>query len=88
MVKPHNDQTWTAALDRARAYELTYQNQKSITSYMNRYTPNVPNTQTNELNNAITTLTQQFSQLMTNLSSQQNQQSQYNQPRRNFQNNY
>ena len=43
MVKPHNDQTWTAALDRARAYELTYQNQKSITSYMNRYTPNVPN---------------------------------------------
>ena len=24
MVKPHNDQTWTAALDRARAYELTY----------------------------------------------------------------
>jgi esterase/lipase len=91
MVKPHNDQTWTAALDRAKAYELTYQNQKSVTAYMNKYVPNIPNTQTNELSNAITTLTQQFSQLMTNLSTQQNQQdyqNQYNQPRRNYQNNY
>ena len=88
MVKPHNDQTWTAALDRAKAYELTYQNQKSVTAYMNRYAPTTPNTQSNELSNAITTLTQQFSQLMTNMSSQQTQQPQYGQPRRNYQNNY
>src|SRR5690242_9754926 len=42
-IKLHNDQTWVGAMDRAKSYELTYQDQAAITAYMNKYAPAVPN---------------------------------------------
>lgn len=72
-VKPHNDQTWQGAVDRAKSYELTYQDQAAVSAYMNKYAPAVPNTQVNVLNDAITMLTQQISQMAQTMVNQSNQ---------------
>ena len=63
MVKPHNDQTWDATLNRAKSYELTYQDQNAIAAYMNKYSTTTPSTHTNALNEAIANLTQQIQQM-------------------------
>jgi hypothetical protein len=72
-VKPHNDQTWNGAVDRAKSYELTYQDQVAVSAYMNKYAPVASNAQVNILNDAITNLTQQIGQIMQKLVNQANQ---------------
>jgi len=72
-VKPHNDQTWNGAVDRAKSYELTYQDQAAVSAYMNKYAPAVPNTQINVLNDVITNLTQQIGQIAQAFANQMNQ---------------
>ena len=58
-VKPHNDQTWNAAVDRAKAYELTHQDQNAISAYINKFAPHGTNTQSEDLFKAIQELTKQ-----------------------------
>ena len=59
-VKPHNDQTWNAAVDRARSYELTHQDAHAVTAYINKFTPVQPAPQMDTLNTAILNLTKQI----------------------------
>jgi hypothetical protein len=79
-VKPHNDQTWNAALNRAKSYELTYKDQKAVTAYMSKYTASPVNNTTSELQNAIALLTQKITEINTNVNTQST-------PRRNWRNN-
>ena len=58
-VKPHNDQTWNAAVDRAKAYELTHQDQNAVTAYLNKFAPSGTTTQSDDLLKAIQDLTKQ-----------------------------
>ena len=62
-VKPHNDQTWNAAVDRAKAYELTHQDQNAVSAYINKFAPHGTNTQSEDLFKAIQELTKQVQQL-------------------------
>ncbi|PKC00238.1 hypothetical protein RhiirA5_382599 [Rhizophagus irregularis] len=62
-VKPHNDQTWNAAVDRAKAYELTHQDQHAVSAYLNKFAPSGTNTQSEDLCKAIQELTKQVQQL-------------------------
>ncbi|CAB4424286.1 unnamed protein product [Rhizophagus irregularis] len=64
-VKPHNDQTWNAAVNRAKAYELTHQDQHAVNAYLNKFAPAGTNTQTEDLYKAIQDLTRQVQQLST-----------------------
>jgi hypothetical protein len=64
-VKPHNDQTWNAAVDRAKAYELTHQDQHVVNAYLNKFIPAGASTQTKNLCKAIQDLTRQVQQLST-----------------------
>ncbi|EXX66919.1 hypothetical protein GLOIN_2v1869520 [Rhizophagus irregularis DAOM 181602=DAOM 197198] len=64
-VKPHNDQTWNAAVDRAKAYELTHQDQHAVNAYLNKFAPAGTNTQMEDLYKAIQDLTRQVQQLST-----------------------
>ena len=72
-VKPHNDQTWTGAVDRVKSYELTYQDQAAVTAYMSKYTPTASNTQVNVLNDAIANPAQQIGQITQTLANQASQ---------------
>lgn len=38
-VKPHNDQTWVGAVNRAESYELTHKDQIAVAAYLNKFTP-------------------------------------------------
>jgi hypothetical protein len=63
-VKPHNDQTWNGAVNRAKSYELTHQDQGAVNAYLNRFAPPTGlNTQTEGLYKAIQELTKQVQQL-------------------------
>ena len=64
-VKPHNDQTWVEAVDRAKAYELTHQDQKAVNAYLNKFAPSGTSTQTDGLLKAIQDLTRQVQTLST-----------------------
>lgn len=64
-VKSHNDQTWNAAVDRAKAYELIHQDQHAVNAYLNKFAPAGTNTQTENLYKAIQDLTRQVQQLST-----------------------
>ncbi|PKK59490.1 hypothetical protein RhiirC2_794764 [Rhizophagus irregularis] len=56
-VKSHNNQTWNAAVDRAKAYELTHQDQHAVNAYLNKFAPAGTSTQTEDLYKAIQDLT-------------------------------
>jgi hypothetical protein len=71
-VKPYNNQTWIGAVDRAKSYELIYQDQTAVMDYINKYTPATSNSQINVLNDAVATLTQQISQMAQILANQTN----------------
>ena len=58
-VKPHNDQTWNGAVDRAKAYELTHQDQGAVSAYLNKFAPMSTNNHTDDLLKAIQDLTKQ-----------------------------
>ena len=59
-VKPHNDVTWQAAVDRAKAYELTHSNAGAVSAYLNKFTtPHISN-QNEVLTKAIVELTRQL----------------------------
>jgi len=62
-VKPHNDQTWNAAVDRAKSYELTHKDQHAVNAYLNKFAPTGAGTQTEDLYKAIQDLTKQVQQL-------------------------
>jgi hypothetical protein len=62
-VKPHNDQTWAAAVDRAKAYELTHRDQKAVSTYVNKFAPAGTNTLNEELFKAVQELTKQVQQM-------------------------
>ncbi|GES92856.1 hypothetical protein RCL_jg28146.t1 [Rhizophagus clarus] len=62
-VKPHNDQTWNGAVDRAKAYELTHQDQHAVNAYLNKFAPSGANAQSDDLYKAIQELTKQVQQL-------------------------
>ncbi|EXX63867.1 hypothetical protein RirG_148260 [Rhizophagus irregularis DAOM 197198w] len=64
-VKLHNDQTWNATVDRAKAYELTHQDQHAVNAYLNKFAPAGTNTQMEDLYKAIQDLTRQVQQLST-----------------------
>lgn len=75
-VKPHNDLTWNAAVNRAKQYELTYQDTQAVSAYINKYTPVQVSPQMDTLNAAILNLTKQIEQMNTgrrNYSRQNNQ---------------
>ncbi|PKK76506.1 Piwi-domain-containing protein, partial [Rhizophagus irregularis] len=59
-VKPHNDQTWTAAVNRAKSYELTHKDQGAVSAYLNKFTPVGSNIQNETLCKAIQELTKQL----------------------------
>lgn len=59
-VKPHNDQTWTAAVNRAKSYELTHKDQGAVTAYLNKFAPAGSSTQNDTLCKAIQELTKQL----------------------------
>ena len=64
LIKPFNDQTWNAALERAKQYELTYKDTTAVQAYMSKYSaPSTVDNQVNTLNNAIAALSQQIQQL-------------------------
>ncbi|CAB5217094.1 unnamed protein product [Rhizophagus irregularis] len=65
-VKPHNDQTWNAAVDRAKAYELTHQDQHAVNAYLNKFASADTNTQTEDLYKAIQDLTRQPGHIVKN----------------------
>lgn len=58
-VKPHNDQTWNGAVDRAKAYELTHQDQGAVSAYLTKFTPMTANNRSDDLLKAIQDLTRQ-----------------------------
>ncbi|GES95432.1 hypothetical protein RCL_jg9726.t1 [Rhizophagus clarus] len=62
-VKPHNDQTWNGAVDRAKAYELTHQDQHAVNAYLNKFAPPGASAQSDDLYKAIQELTKQVQQL-------------------------
>ena len=62
-VKPHNDQTWNAAVDRAKSYELTHKDQGAVNAYLNKFAPSGTSTQTEDLYKAIQELTKQVQQM-------------------------
>jgi hypothetical protein len=64
-VKPHNNQTWNAAVDRAKAYELTHKDQYAVNAYLNKFAPTGTNTQTEDLCKVIQELTKHVQQLST-----------------------
>jgi hypothetical protein len=64
-VKPHNDQTWNAAVDRAKAYELTHKDQHAVNAYLNKFASTGTNTQTEDLCKVIQELTKHVQQLST-----------------------
>ncbi|CAB4443311.1 unnamed protein product [Rhizophagus irregularis] len=66
-VKPHNDQTWNGAVDRAKAYELTHQDQSAVSAYITKFAPvgTSANDQSDELCKAIQELTKHIQQLGT-----------------------
>ena len=64
-VKPHNDQTWNGAVDRAKAYELTHQDQHAVNAYLNKFAPTGSSAQSEDLYKAIQELTKQVQQLST-----------------------
>lgn len=59
-VKPHNDQTWTAAVNRAKSYELTHKDQGAVSAYLNKFSPVGSNIQNETLCKAIQELTKQL----------------------------
>jgi hypothetical protein len=59
-VKPHNDQTWIAAVNRAKSYELTHKDQGAVSAYLNKFTPIGSNIQNETLCKAIQELTKQL----------------------------
>jgi hypothetical protein len=59
-VKPHNDQTWDGAVNRARSYELTHKDQGAISAYLNKFTPAETSSQNEVLCKAIQELTKQL----------------------------
>jgi hypothetical protein len=71
-VKPHNDQTWNGAVDRAKAYELTHQDQHAVNAYLNKFAPSGTSTQSNDLLKAIQDLTKQVQSLGTGNRSNRN----------------
>jgi hypothetical protein len=71
-VKPHNDQTWNGAVDRAKAYELTHQDQKAVSAYLNKFAPSTTSPQSNDLLKAIQDLTRQVQNLGTGNRSNRN----------------
>ncbi|CAB5364533.1 unnamed protein product [Rhizophagus irregularis] len=58
-VKPHNDQTWNGAVDRAKAYELTHRDQGAVSAYLNKFTPMTTTDHTGDLLKAIQDLSKQ-----------------------------
>ncbi|EXX59955.1 gag-pol fusion protein [Rhizophagus irregularis DAOM 197198w] len=64
-VKPYNDQTWNGAVDRAKAYELTHQDQHAVNAYLNKFAPTGVDKQMENLHKAIQELTKQVQQLST-----------------------
>ncbi|PKB95328.1 hypothetical protein RhiirA5_436915 [Rhizophagus irregularis] len=58
-VKPHNDQTWNSAVNRAKAYELTHRDQGAISAYLNKFTPMTTTDHTGDLLKAIQDLSKQ-----------------------------
>jgi Retrotransposon gag protein/Zinc knuckle len=65
-VKPHNDQTWQAATNRAKSYELTHQDHQAVTAYLNKFAPSSSDTQAAALQTAIQELTNKIQQLGNN----------------------
>lgn len=59
-VKPHNDRTWTDAVNRAKSYELTHKDQGAVTAYLNKFAPAGTSTQNETLCQAIQELTKQL----------------------------
>lgn len=59
-VKPHNDQTWNAAVERAKSYELTHSNAGAVSAYLNKFTPAHVTNQNDVLCKAILELTKQL----------------------------
>ncbi|PKB97156.1 hypothetical protein RhiirA5_384858, partial [Rhizophagus irregularis] len=64
-VKPHNDQTWNGAVDRAKAYELTHKDQHAVNAYLNKFAPSGTGNQSDDLLKAINELTKQVQNLST-----------------------
>ena len=66
-VKPHNDQTWNGAVDRAKAYELTHQDQNAVSAYLNKFATSTTTTttQSDDLLKAIQSLTKHVQNLST-----------------------
>ncbi|GBC47626.2 hypothetical protein GLOIN_2v1869520 [Rhizophagus irregularis DAOM 181602=DAOM 197198] len=58
-VKPHNEQTWNGAVDRAKAYELTHKDQGAVSAYLNKFTPMTTTDHTGDLLKAIQDLSKQ-----------------------------
>src|SRR6185295_16491134 len=59
-VKPHNDNTWQAAVDRAKSYELTHSNTGAVSAYLNKFTTPHLSNQNEVLTKAILELTRQL----------------------------
>jgi hypothetical protein len=80
-VKPHNDQTWTAAVNRAKSYELTHKDQGAVSAYyLNKFAPAGSSTQNKTLCEAIQELTKQLQNFNTGFPRNNNyQQRNYNQ---------
>lgn len=85
-VKPHNDVTWNAAVNRAKQYELTYQDTQAVSAYINKYAPVQTAPQMDTLNAAILNLTKQIEQMNTGRRNynRQNNQTGGQQPNSNF----
>ena len=65
-VKPHNDQTWNAAVERAKSYELTHSNAGAVSAYLNKFTPIHVTNQNDVLCKAILELTKQIQNFSSN----------------------
>ena len=65
-VKPHNDNTWQAAVDRAKSYELTHSNAGAVSAYLNKFTPAHVTNQNDVLCKAILELTKQLQSFNSN----------------------
>ncbi|CAB5352143.1 unnamed protein product [Rhizophagus irregularis] len=66
-VKPHNDQTWNGAVDRAKAYELTHRDQGAVSAYLNKFTPMTTTDHTGDLLKAIQDLSKQVQSIDTTI---------------------
>jgi len=64
-VKPHNDQTWNDAVNRAKSYELTHKDQHAVNAYLNKFASTGASTQSDNLLKAIQDLTKQVQSLGT-----------------------